>query len=291
MVRWLQLGAFHPVMRVHSMGNNVDGAAETEAEQVKKAEATNRQDQEPWVFGEPHTSHARAAIELRYRLLPYLYTAFQQHRESGLPILRNLFFYDQTDANCRKFGDQFLCGEDLLVAPVVKPRIKSMQVYLPKGEWTDFFTGKQYRGGKKYRISIVPERFPLFVRGGSILPLVEPVQHTGEIAGLKELELRVYLTTPTGQGQLYWDAGEGYDYEQDGFLRANYTFKQGKKKLRITQARSGAYRPAFRRAIIRFYGELQGKKATVDGKKVRLERDRYSTFLSAPFDFEEVQVF
>jgi alpha-glucosidase len=83
LIRWIQLGIFHPVFRVHSMGNNIDGAAEADADAVKEAERSNRLDQEPWVFGEPYTSQARRAIEFRYRLLPYLYTAVWQHTQTG----------------------------------------------------------------------------------------------------------------------------------------------------------------------------------------------------------------
>ncbi|MEM9931937.1 MAG: TIM-barrel domain-containing protein, partial [Bacteroidota bacterium] len=94
LVRWLQLGIFHPLYRVHSMGNNVDGAAEAEADQIAEAERLNRLDQEPWAFGDPYTSLNRAAIELRYRLLPYLYTTFFDHTKNGTPFLRPLSFVD-----------------------------------------------------------------------------------------------------------------------------------------------------------------------------------------------------
>jgi alpha-glucosidase len=107
LTRWLQLAVFHPVMRVHSMGNNEDGAAEVEAEAVKEAEKLNRQDQEPWVHGKKHTKLNRSAIKMRYRLLPYLYTVMKRHVEVGTPVLRNMFFYDQKDPYCRKFPDQF----------------------------------------------------------------------------------------------------------------------------------------------------------------------------------------
>ena len=83
----------------------------------KKAEELNRQDQEPWVHGKPHTKNNRKAIEMRYQLLPYLYTGFREHVRTGKPVLRNLFFYDQQDPLCRKFSDQFFYGEDLMVWP------------------------------------------------------------------------------------------------------------------------------------------------------------------------------
>ncbi|MCB0589481.1 MAG: hypothetical protein KDD06_29625, partial [Phaeodactylibacter sp.] len=90
-IRWLQLAVFHPLYRVHSMGNNIDGAAEAEAEMIQAAEKENRMDQEPWSFGEDNTLLARKAIEFRYELLPYIYTAFRQYVQTGSPVIRSLF--------------------------------------------------------------------------------------------------------------------------------------------------------------------------------------------------------
>lgn len=290
MVRWLQLAIFHPVMRIHSMGNNADGAAEAEAEEVKKAEAMNRQDQEPWVFGEPYTTNARKAIEQRYRLLPYLYTAFRQHLQTGKPLLRNLFFEDQTDPQCRAFGDQFICGDDVLVAPVVKPGAKSISVYLPKGDWYDFYKGKHYAGGAKYKIATKTDRIPMFVRAGSIIPTVKPVQHTGELAAAKELELTVYLGTKKGHGQLYWDAGEGYGYESGDFIEANYHFKSSKKKNTIYQLRNGKYDASFRQVRLLLVGlDNTPKSVKVDGRKADINKTKRGLEMVVPFGFKVIE--
>jgi alpha-glucosidase len=290
MVRWLQLAIFHPVMRVHSMGNNADGAAEAEANEVKKAEELNRQDQEPWVYGEPFTTDARKAIEQRYRLLPYLYTAFRQHLLTGKPLLRNLFFEDQADPMCRKFGDQFFCGDNILVAPVVKEKVKTVTLYLPKGDWYDFYKGKHYVGGKKYKVTTKTDRIPMFVRAGAIIPTVQPVQHTGEFANVKELELSVYLGTKKGKGQLYWDAGEGYGYEEGDFIEANFHFKSSAKKTTIYQKTNGNFEPSFRQIRLFIVGKKKAPKTVrVDGRKVNVNKTKRGLEIVVPFSFKVVE--
>ncbi|NJL74484.1 MAG: DUF4968 domain-containing protein [Saprospiraceae bacterium] len=118
MIRWLQLGIFHPLFRVHSMGNNTGGANETEQELIHEIERINRLDQEPWAFGEEYTALAKAAIELRYQLLPYLYSKFYDHYFMGTPIIRSLVLYDQEDPNTYDLESEFLFGESILVCPV-----------------------------------------------------------------------------------------------------------------------------------------------------------------------------
>ena len=128
MVRWLQLGIFHPFYRVHSMGNNDDGSAEVDAEKVKERDMKNRLDQEPWAFGKAFTSQAKAAIELRYQLLPYLYTAFWQNVQKGTPVIKSLSFYDQNDKHTYDKEVEFIFGENILVAPVTAPKVKKLSL-------------------------------------------------------------------------------------------------------------------------------------------------------------------
>ncbi|MEM1326663.1 MAG: TIM-barrel domain-containing protein [Bacteroidota bacterium] len=117
MVRWMQMGIFHPFYRIHSMGNNVDGASETNKDDIETAERVNRLDQEPWAFGAEYEAHMKAAIELRYQLLPYLYTTFWQHSTKGTPMIRSLVFYDQQDTETHTREREFLFGDHLLIAP------------------------------------------------------------------------------------------------------------------------------------------------------------------------------
>ncbi|PHI20903.1 hypothetical protein CEQ90_05930 [Lewinellaceae bacterium SD302] len=289
LVRWLQLAVFHPLMRIHSMGNNTDGAAEADADEVAKQEKDNRQDQEPWAYGNPHTDRARTAIEMRYRLLPYLYTAMQQHRATGTPVLRNLFFYDQSDKNCRKYGDQFLCGQDLLVAPIVKEGAKQVTVYLPKGNWVDYQSSKVYEGGRKYKLSTDPNYIPVFVRSGAILPIAPVTQHTGELTKVKEMQLNVYASEKTGYGEWYWDAGEGYDYEKNGFRKASFGYTNTKNGFALIQATEGDYQSSVKNLRVRIYGLIsKASKAMVDDKKVKLSQTKTHLELVVPVDFSEV---
>ncbi|MFT4687368.1 MAG: alpha-glucosidase [Neolewinella sp.] len=292
MTRWLQLAVFHPVMRVHSMGNNCDGAAEVEADAIKKAEQENRQDQEPWVHGKTHTKYNRKAIEMRYQLLPYLYSSFRHHLKTGIPVLRNLFFYDQTDANCLKHGDQFLYGEDLMIAPVLKEGQTKMYVYLPKGEWYDFWTGDFHKGKKKISVKVKPDRIPVFVRAGATLPTIEVVQSTAEMRKLDNLELSVFLAKE-GTSTFYWDAGEGYGYEAEQYTERTYTIKRDSKKISLTQSIVGDYNASFRTAQIRLVGLTQPPTSfTVDGKRktAGIFYGKRAVVITVPIDFSEITI-
>ncbi|MEL6717347.1 MAG: TIM-barrel domain-containing protein, partial [Bacteroidota bacterium] len=121
MLRWVQLGIFHPFYRIHSIGNNVDGASETSQDEVAEQEKLNRLDQEPWVFGADYEALMKEAIELRYQLLPYIYSTFWQNVTYGTPVIRSLVFYDQTDTKNYEQESEFLFGDHLLVCPVEHP--------------------------------------------------------------------------------------------------------------------------------------------------------------------------
>lgn len=291
LVRWLQLAVFHPLMRTHSMGNNADGAAEADAEEVAKAEQQNRQDQEPWSYGEPYTSQAREAINLRYQLLPYLYTAFQQHAETGMPVLRNLFFYDQSDSNCRKYGDQFLCGDSILVAPVLKAGRKSQTIYLPKGNWIDFHSGKLLVGSKKHKVKLFADKLPIYIKAGSIIPIAPVVQHSGALSEAKSFELHVFTATSSGKGHWFWDKGEGYDYAKKGYRKATFSYEKTAKKLVLKQSIKGKYKTAIKQLKVKIIGcGLEVKTAKVDGKTVKVKATKNALRLTVPADFKQISL-
>ncbi|WP_420460465.1 TIM-barrel domain-containing protein [Neolewinella sp.] len=292
LTRWLQLAVFHPLMRIHSMGNNTDGAAEAQADKVKKAEREDRQDQEPWAHGGDHTRRNRLAIEMRYKLLPYLYTAFRHHIQTGTPVLRNLFFYDQTDPQCRKYGDQFLAGDDLMVCPVIEAGVKTMNIYLPKGDWYDFWTGKHYSGQQRLRARIKADRLPIFVRAGAILPTVNKVQYTRQLAEAETLHLSLFLAD-SGSSALYWDAGEGYGYRVQQYTLRRYGMQRDGRQITLTQEVEGQYNASFRYANIRLVGLTHPPgRVTVDGQLLphALKFDQRTASVVVPFDFRTVVI-
>jgi len=237
MVRWLQLGIFHPFYRVHSMGNNDDGSAEVDAEKVKARDMKDRLDQEPWAFGKTFTPQAKKAIELRYQLLPYLYTAFWQNVQKGTPVIKSLSFYDQNDKNTLDKEIEFIFGENILVAPVTAPNVKKVSVYLPKGIWFDYFTGEKYKGGQTIKSKVQLNTFPMFIRGGAIIPHYPIMQYTNE-KKVEELTLKIYAGT-NAENLLYEDAGEGYDYANGDYSLRRFTTNLSKSKFKVSQTVEG----------------------------------------------------
>ena len=166
-------------------------------------------DQEPWSYGVVHESINRAAIELRYQLLPHIYNVLhgvERHRSAGdaaaAPRVSRRPPHLRPD-------DEFLFGRDLLIAPVLQEAQREREIYLPKGEWFDFWTGRRYEsgpGGLVARVRVTLDSTPIFVRGGALCLRQPVVQHTGQMNG-KALEVQVFPAT-SSDGTLYEDDGE-----------------------------------------------------------------------------------
>jgi len=195
MVRWMQLGACYPLAR-----NNC---------------AREFAPQEPWAYGEDVEDACRSALEWRYRHLPYLYTQLRAASETGVPVLRPLFFLAPEDDRCRVVADEALFGPDLLIAPVVRPGKTFREVYLPRGQWFDTNTDETFTGPVTI-LADAPLRgpMPVYARAGSVIPLA-PVLQWSDQAALDPLHLHVY---PDGRGDarcaLYEDDGISFAYER-----------------------------------------------------------------------------
>src|SRR5258708_34293089 len=126
-------------------------------------------DKEPWSFGYRFEAINKRAIELRYELLPAIYNAMHEAGETGVPALRPLFLEFPDDENVAGMSDEFMFGGDLLVAPVLHEGQIERGVYLPKGDWFDYWTGQKFIGGKAIQLPVTLDSIPIFVRGGRFI--------------------------------------------------------------------------------------------------------------------------
>ena len=191
-VRWLQFSAFCTLFRAHG--------------HVWRRHL-------PWAYGETIEAMCRDIIEWRQRLMPYSYTLVWQARRDGLPTMRPLVLNYPDDPNVWDLGSQYLWGDDLLVAPVTRRGATQWTVYLPQGEWHDFWTHERFSGPAGVTIEAPLPRAPLFVRGGAIVPLGPVPQYAGE-QPLTEITLLTYARG-SSSFTLYEDDGETNAY-RDG---------------------------------------------------------------------------
>ncbi len=292
-VRWLQLAVFHPLMRVHSMGQNLAGDTPLADEAQLTDPALHQLDQEPWSFGERWTPLSQKAIELRYALLPYLYTAVWKNCQDGTPVLRHAAFADPEDPKLRDVERDFLCGEHLWVSPVVQPKVQRQLVYLPKGLWYYFWNGQPASG--ELFVNVLPEQIPFFVRAGAVLPTYPVMQHTGE----KIVDtLTLYVYHHTGReavvSQLYEDAGEGYDYRQGAFCLRTWKTYSDKQSFFLEQQIEGKRSPFYKKIKIFLIGlSTFLRKCTVDAqeapiREIRMHNRTLYQFTVSP-EFSRIQ--
>ncbi|AQR96593.1 glycoside hydrolase family 31 protein [Clostridium saccharoperbutylacetonicum] len=197
--RWVQVGTFTPLFRNHS--------------------AMGTRDQEPWAFDEITEEINRKYIKLRYKLLPYLYDMMWRCSKNGEPIIRPLLFNYQNDKKTYEINDEFLCGENILVAPVVEQGAKARMLYLPEGNsWIDYWTKEECEGGQ-YIIKETPvDVCPIYVKGGSIIPIGEDQNYIGE-KSVNKLTIEVYLSKENTETRYhhYNDDGESFRYQAGEF--------------------------------------------------------------------------
>jgi alpha-glucosidase len=188
--------------------------------------AVDGYDQEPWRFGTYYEDIIRKYLKLRYRMLPFLYTTLEEAHRTGVPLFRPLMLNYQDDENTYNLDDEFMIGDDLLVAPVVKADVTSRLVYLPKGIWYDFWTNQKYTGSTMIRVDAPLETVPMFVRGGAIIPMGPEMKFVGE----RPADPITFAIYPDEKGSatatLYEDDGATPAYQRGLFRRTNVTVKR-----------------------------------------------------------------
>jgi oligosaccharide 4-alpha-D-glucosyltransferase len=194
-LRWLLYGVFQPVYRPHAQDHIAP---------------------EP-VFHDAETlSLAREFIRLRYRLLPYLYTLAFENSMTGMPLMRPVFFEDESRPELIERADSYLWGDAFFIHPVTDPGLKSVEIDLPDGAWFDFWTGARHTGGKS-TIPVTLETIPVLVRAGAFIPMVEPVMSTDDYSSAA-LTLHYYAdqSATRSAGRMYEDDGESRTSIDDG---------------------------------------------------------------------------
>ncbi|MDX1636672.1 MAG: glycoside hydrolase family 31 protein, partial [Balneolaceae bacterium] len=268
--RWIQLGIFHPLIRTHSMGYHLEGAAAVKEEEVESRKAEETLDQEPWSFGKQATAICRSMINLRYRLLPYLYTAFHRYVTDGTPILRPPLFHDQQDTKLQSQSDEFMFGSQILVSPVLEKGLKKKKVYLPRGEWFHFWNDMLLRGGEKHVVDTPLKSIPFFIKAGTVLPLRELMQYTTQ-KDQDTLELLVYHGNGEEESQLYEDAEEGMDYQTGSYQETAFYYSGDNRSATLYADRTGSFEPTYDRFELTFVGlPFEPKTCRVDREEVAL---------------------
>jgi alpha-glucosidase len=230
--RWMQVGMLYPLMRGHS--------------------ALTTAQHEPWVFGDRVEKICREYIELRYRLLPYLYTLFWEAATTGAPIVRPLLYHFPNDPQTFTLSDQVMLGSSLLAAPIYRPGVEHRAVYLPKGRWYDWWSGEAIDGPTHILVHAPLERMPLYVRAGSIIPMAPVMQYVDE-RPLDQLTLRIWKGT--GEWTLYEDDGHTFEYKTGASCTTTYRVRtEGQQTLVEIKAREGGFSPAAREAIVELVG-------------------------------------
>ncbi len=218
--RWIQLGIFHPFCRVHSSGDHGD--------------------QEPWSFDAEVTKIVRKFIELRYQLLPYLYTAFYKYYKESVPMIQPLVYFDQADHQTHFRTDEFIFGEQILVCPIQEPNAKGRRMYVPRGIWYDYWTNETIEGGTEKWVDADIDKIPIFIKEGAIIPKYPVQQYVGELT-LKELQLDVYYKLGTENSNVYEDAQDGYDYTKGEYSLRNLKLTGKENELIVQQFKDGNF--------------------------------------------------
>jgi len=232
-VRWMQLAVFHPFFRTHSSGDHGE--------------------QEPWSFGEDALKIVRTYIELRYTLLPYIYTAFHQYVIEFTPMLKPISMFDQSDQDTLYRVDEFLMGDHILVCPVLEPNAKSRYVYLPKGKWYNYWTNKVFEGGKEILADAPLEQIPLYIREGAVIPFYPVMQYVGE-KPVDQLTIKVYYGGESLNSYLYEDSGDGYDYEKGIYNRKRFKTQSTPTSFKLSLKTNGHYEPSYSTYKVVLYG-------------------------------------
>ncbi|PRC95187.1 TIM-barrel domain-containing protein [Solimicrobium silvestre] len=214
--RWLQYGVFQPIFRPHAQ-------EEVAAEPVFREQKAKQL--------------AKAAIELRYQLLPYNYTLAFENNQQGLPLMRPLFYEEPQHRALYDVANSYLWGHEFLVKPVLDAGITATSVYFPRSaNWFDFYTGQRYLAGTTQAVAVTQDHIPVFVRAGAFIPMIDVIQNT-EHYSIKAFNLHYFDDTsvPRSTGKLYDDDGKTPNaFEKDAYSLLQFNSERTPHQLSIT---------------------------------------------------------
>lgn len=254
--RWIQLGVFHPFCRTHSSGDHGN--------------------QEPWSFDDDVINITRKFVELRYQLLPYLYTMFWQYINDGVPMLKPLVYFDQADTQTHYRTDEFIFGNQIFVCPILEPNALGRRLYLPKGNWYNYWTTELVAGKKEMWVATDYDQIPIFIKEGAIIPKFPVQQYVGEI-DFKEITLEVYFKLGKEKSTVYEDAQDGYDYNKGRFSFRTFNLTGKENELIILQHKEGTFETSYSH----FYIDLKGlpfeiESIEIDNEKMNFDELDYN---------------
>ena len=251
--RWIQLGVFHPFCRTHSSGDHGD--------------------QEPWAFDEEVIDITRKFVNLRYQLLPYLYTMFWQYIEEGIPMLKPLVYYDQEDIQTHYRNDEFVFGNQILVCPILEPNALGRRMYIPRGHWYNYWTNEKVKGGKEIWVDTKFDQIPIFVKAGAIIPKYPVQQYVGELE-FEELTLDIYYKEGKEKSVVYEDAQDGYDYKKGRYSFLSFQITGKENELIVQLHKEGKYDTNYSKYKINLIGlPFKVKMIEIDNVEVSFDRN------------------
>ena len=218
LLRWVEISVYLPLMRVHGY----------------------QSDTEPWRYGDEAKGIIAKSLEERYRLLPYIYSHAAEVSSNGYTLMRPLVFDFSNDTEALQQKNEYMFGSALLISPVTEPGVTEWRTYLPKNAagWYDYRTGKHYSGGKNVTTPVDKTFIPVFVRGGSILPVGASRQFAAQTTA-EPLELRIYPGADA-QFTLYEDDGVSQSYRNGECSRIAFSWDDDRRTLTIAR-REGCY--------------------------------------------------
>jgi alpha-glucosidase len=246
LTRWFEAAALQPLFRSHA--------------------EINTGPHEPWADGAEQEAIRRKFIELRYRLLPYIYTQFEHTARTGIPMMRPVFLNYPDEQKFYEDDRDFLLGDDFFVAPVVKESLDPERIEFPNGAWFDYWSGLPVPMDKALELRPRVDELPLFVRAGAIVPEQPLVQYTDETP-IGPLELRVYPGNEC-RGELYEDDGHSLDYRNGSFLRVQYSCEQDERRIEVvSKILTNNFTPWWRRLSVQVFGlRAKPQEIRVDGR-------------------------
>jgi len=253
--RWLAVATFAPFFRVHSM--------------------VNVRDSEPWAYGEEVEEISRNYINLRYKLMPYLYSLFYRAYQNGTPINKSLAVDYTNDPEIYHGNAQheFTLGDWLLVCPTTSQQ-EYAKVYIPEGNWYRFFTDEKVSGSQHLVIETSMEDLPVYAKEGAIIPLQSVVQNTHE-AHDGEMKLHIYHGDVETSQQYFEDDGETFDFEQEAFYRRQITFNGTQRRIVLSE-KEGGFKSSFKNLKVYLHGfasttfQINGQETNLSTENIRL---------------------